>query len=62
MTKKINTKAFCEAWNKSTIPKESPWINIFDEYMKENPPFDNDRTSLMSYLINNYEPPKLIER
>lgn len=62
MTKKINTKAFCEAWNESIIYKKSPWNNIFDEYMKENPPFDNDRTSLMSYLINNYEPPKLIER
>lgn len=62
MAKKVNTKAFCKAWNEAVNrPKKENWDKIFDEYSKENPPFDNDRISLGIWLETYYYPPKRIE-
>jgi hypothetical protein len=33
------------------------WNDIFQEYLKENPTFDNDKVSFLSYLEDNFNPP-----
>jgi len=54
MTKKVNTKPFCKAWNEAIKPKET-WSDIIDKC------FEMERESFERYLMNNYEPPKHIK-
>lgn len=40
------------------VNKEESWEDIKQEYMKENPPFDNDKVSYEKWLELYYNPPK----
>lgn len=65
MTKKINIKPFCKAWNEAIKPKET-WYDIFGLTQEQ---IDNmkeylecySEANLMQNLIDNYEPPKRIK-
>ena len=38
------------------------WQDVEQEYLKENPPFDNDKITLMEYLDMYYFPPVRIPK